>query len=62
MPPNWDINSDGMCAIFDFVLISNHYGENGAGGWIREDADNNGVIQVLDLVYVSNHYAESWWI
>ena len=62
MPPNWDINSDGMCAIFDFVLISNHYGENGAGGWIREDADNNGVIQVLDLVYVSNHYGESWWV
>jgi uncharacterized repeat protein (TIGR02543 family) len=60
MPANWDINSDGTCAIFDFVLISNHYGENGASGWIREDADNNGFIQVLDLVYVSNHYAESW--
>lgn len=61
MPANWDINSDGTCAIFDFVLISNHYGENGASGWIREDADNNGSIQVLDLVSVSNHYAESWW-
>jgi len=62
MPPNWDINSDGTCAIFDFVLISNHYGETGALGWIREDADNNGIIQVLDLVYISNHYAESWWV
>jgi len=61
MPPNWDVNSDGTCAIFDLVLISNHYGENGAHGWIREDADNNGEIQVLDLVYVSNHYGESWW-
>jgi len=62
MPANWDINSDGTCGIFDFVFISDHYGENGASGWIREDADNNGIIQVLDLVYVSNHYAESWWV
>jgi len=61
MPANWDVNSDGTCAILDFVLISNHYGENGAAGWLREDADNNGIIQVLDLVYISNHYAESWW-
>jgi len=60
MPPNWDVNSDGTCAIIDLVLISNHYNENGAHGWIREDADNNGEIQVLDLVYVSNHYGESW--
>jgi hypothetical protein len=62
MPANWDINSDGMCAIFDFVLISNQYGQTGSNGWIREDADNNGIIQVLDLVSVSNHYGESWWV
>ncbi|MFA5102304.1 MAG: cohesin domain-containing protein [Candidatus Thermoplasmatota archaeon] len=61
MPPNWDINNDGTCGIFDFVLISNHYGQSGTNGWIREDADNNGLIQVLDLVYVSNHYGETWW-
>jgi uncharacterized repeat protein (TIGR02543 family) len=61
MPPNWDINLDGDCLIFDLVFISNHYGETGANGWIREDADNNGEVEVLDLVYVSNHYAESWW-
>jgi len=61
IPPNWDINMDGDCLIFDLVLISNHYGQTGANGWIREDADNNGEIQVLDLVYVSNHYSESWW-
>lgn len=61
MPANWDINSDGTCGILDFVVISNHYGENGALGWIREDADNNGLIQVLDMVNISNHYAESWW-
>ena len=61
MPPNWDLNSDGHCMIFDLVLVSNHYGQSGAHGWIREDADNNGEIQVLDLVFVSNHYGESWW-
>lgn len=61
MPSNWDLNSDGHCTIFDLVLVSNHYGQSGAHGWIREDADNNGEIQVLDLVNVSNHYGESWW-
>jgi uncharacterized repeat protein (TIGR02543 family) len=61
MPPNWDINLDGDCLIFDLVLISNQYGQTGANGWIREDADNNGEVQVLDLVSVSNHYAETWW-
>jgi hypothetical protein len=62
MPPNWDINLDGDCLIFDLVLISNQYGHTGTAGWIREDADNNGEIQVLDLVSVSNHYAETWWV
>ena len=62
MPPNWDINLDGDCLIFDLVLISNRYGQTGANGWIREDVDNNGDIQVLDLVAVSNHYAETWWV
>jgi len=61
MSPNWDLNSDGHCTIFDLVLVSNHYSQSGAHGWIREDADNNGEIQVLDLVFVSNHYGESWW-
>ena len=61
LPANWDIDMDGTCEIFDLVLISNHYGESGGNGWIREDADNNGDIQVLDLVMVSNHFGESWW-
>lgn len=60
MPPNWDINLDGDCLIFDLVFISNHYGQTGVNGWIREDADNNGEIQMLDLLYVSDHYGTSW--
>jgi hypothetical protein len=61
MPPNWDINNDGTCTILDLVLVSNHYGEIGSVGWIREDADNNGKVQVIDLVFVSNHFGVSWW-
>jgi Divergent InlB B-repeat domain/Cohesin domain len=60
MPPNWDVSIDGTRTILDLVFISNHYGETGENGWIREDADNNGEIQLLDLIYVSNHFGESW--
>jgi hypothetical protein len=62
MPPNWDINKDGSCNVFDYVLISNHYGETGELGWIREDVDNNGQIQVFDLVILSSYYGELWWV
>jgi uncharacterized repeat protein (TIGR02543 family) len=62
MPPNWDMNSDGACTIFDLVLISNHYSEIGSDGWVREDADNNGEVEVLDLVFAANHYGEEWWV
>jgi hypothetical protein len=61
LPPNWDINSDGVCTILDLVLISNHYGETGSFGWMRSDVDNNGVIQVLDIVIVSGYFGTSWW-
>ena len=61
MSPNWDIDMNGHCKVFDFTLISNHYDETGDPGWIREDVDNNGHIEVLDLVCVSNHYNETWW-
>ena len=62
MSPNWDIDKDGDCDVFDYVLVSNHYGKTGAPRWIREDVDNNGEIQVMDLVLVSGHYGESWWV
>jgi len=62
MPPNWDVNNDGRCNVFDLVLISNHYSETNTLGWIREDVDNNGQIEVLDLVLTSNEYGTSWWV
>jgi len=62
MPPNWDVNNDGDCNVYDLVLVSNHYNETGIPGWIREDVDNNGQIKVIDLVLISEHYDETWWI
>ncbi|MBE3136944.1 MAG: hypothetical protein IMZ43_06090 [Thermoplasmata archaeon] len=61
MPPRWDMNSDGVVTILDLVLISNHYSEIGASGWIREDVDNNGRVQILDMSLVSVHFGEEWW-
>ena len=62
MPPNWDIDNDGECTVFDLILVSNHYNETGTHGWIREDVDNNGQIKVIDLVFISEHYDETWWV
>jgi len=61
MPPNWDVNNDGGCTVFDYVLISNKYGNTGSSGWVREDVDNNGQIQVFDMVLLSNYYGSLWW-
>jgi len=62
MSPNWDINEDGQCDILDLVLASNHYGEMGSKGWIREDVDNDGEINVLDMSIISSYYTKNWFI
>jgi hypothetical protein len=62
MPPNYDVNVDGMINLLDLVFVTNYFNEPGQPGWIREDVDNNGLIQVLDLVMISNHYEETWWL
>ncbi len=61
MPPNYDVNMDGVQNVLDLVSVSNFYADTGSLGWIREDVDNNGIIQVLDFVMISNHYGEVWW-
>jgi hypothetical protein len=58
--PDWDVNCDGICNLIDFIKISNHIGQNGAPGWIREDVDKNGQIQFLDLLPVSNNYGNTY--
>jgi hypothetical protein len=60
IPPNWDVNADGICDLLDFVEVSNRYGETGENGWIREDINNDGELSVLDLVMLSNAYKETW--
>ena len=62
LPPNWDINYDGIVKILDLVLVGNHYGETGDPGWIREDVDNNGKIESLDIQLVANNFDKSWWM
>ena len=60
IPENWDMNSDHVCDLLDFVAVSNEYEQTGSNGWMREDVDNNGEISVLDLVLLSNDYEEIW--
>ena len=60
MPPNWDIDMNGMCNVLDLTLISNSYEIQGQNGWLREDVDNNGRIGLLDFVIVSAHFYETW--
>ena len=62
MPPNYDVNMDGLQNILDLIAVSNHYDETGDAGWIREDVDNNGIIQIYDFVLISNNYGEVWWV
>lgn len=61
LPPNWDINGDGIGSLLDLVLISNYYGSTGSSGWVREDVDNNGKVKLMDVTLVSNHFGENWY-
>ena len=61
MPPNYDVNMDGVQNVLDLVSVSNFYFDTGAPGWIRQDVDNNGKVEVLDFVIISNNYGDGWW-
>ena len=52
----WDVNMDGAVNVLDMILISQHMGETGTPGWIREDVNHDGVINVLDMVIVGQHW------
>lgn len=60
IPPNWDINSDRITSLLDFVLVSSSYTMTGDGGWLREDVDNSGQVDIIDFIIVSIHYNETW--
>ena len=61
MPPNYDVNMDGVQNVLDLVSVSNFYFDIGTPGWIRQDVDNNGKVEVLDFVVISNNYGLGWY-
>jgi hypothetical protein len=60
IPPNWDVNCDGVASVLDFTHISNKIGVFGNPGWIREDVNNNGIVSLSDLVMVATYYNQVW--
>jgi hypothetical protein len=60
LPPNYEINNDGIISVIDLLLVSNHMQETGAPGWIREDVNNNGIVSLADINTVALHYGSIW--
>ncbi|MDG6217856.1 MAG: dockerin type I domain-containing protein, partial [Candidatus Thermoplasmatota archaeon] len=60
MPPNWDINNDGVVNIQDVGLLSVHWQDVGSPGWIRADINNDGVVNIQDVGLLSVHWQETW--
>ena len=61
LPPNWDVNKDGVIRLGDFILVAGHYGEDGpSNGWIREDVNNDGKIRLGDFIVIAGYYGEEW--
>ena len=52
----WDINMDRAVNVLDMISISQHMGESGPAGWIRQDTNGDGVINVLDLIVIGQHW------
>lgn len=52
----YDMNSDRNVGLADLLDVSNHYGETGAIGWIKEDVSKDGKISVIDMSLISSHW------
>jgi len=52
----WDVNTDGVVNVLDMISISQHWGETGTPGWIRQDVNGDGVINVLDQTVIGQHW------
>jgi fibronectin-binding autotransporter adhesin len=53
-----DANDDGTVNFFDFVQLSNHYGQLNAR-WPGGDFNSDGVTNFSDFVILSNHYGKT---
>ncbi|MDG6219423.1 MAG: dockerin type I domain-containing protein, partial [Candidatus Thermoplasmatota archaeon] len=60
MPPNWDINNDGVVNIQDVGQLSYYWGAMGGPGWIRADINNDGVVNIQDVGQLSYYWGQSW--
>jgi hypothetical protein len=39
------------------LLVSQHWGETGLIGWIKEDVNLDGIVSVLDDILIGQHWA-----
>jgi len=54
-----DVNRDGVIDDTDFALISAHWSESGAPGWIDEDINYDGMIDIFDYSLVGYNYGKN---
>jgi hypothetical protein len=52
----WDTNIDGSVNVLDMISVSQHMGESGTSGWIKQDVNGDGTVNVLDLIMIGQHW------
>ena len=52
----WNVNADGAVNVLDMISVSQHWGETGIPGWIRQDVNTDGLINTLDLIIIGQHW------
>jgi hypothetical protein len=54
--PAWDTNTDRAINVLDMISVSQHIGEAGNAGWIKQDINGDGKVDVLDLIIIGQHW------
>lgn len=52
----YDLNGDGLVNVIEMSMVSDHWGETGAPGWIPEDINQDGVIDQADIDLLQAHW------
>ena len=42
--------------VLDMISVSQHWGESGTPGWIRQDVNSDGVINSLDMIIIGQNW------